>query len=98
MRFRVQFSFSFFLKQAPCGRKEEPAEEPGVSGEESDGSGEESDGSGEESDRRFTLQELRDVLQEKNQLKAQVFTLEEELAYYKRSHNVNTHQASLVLF
>lgn len=32
---------------------------------------------------RFTLQELRDVLQEKNQLKAQVFILQEELAYYK---------------
>ncbi|XP_051924686.1 RILP-like protein 1 [Hippocampus zosterae] len=31
----------------------------------------------------FTLQELRDVLQERNQLKAQVFLLEEELAYYK---------------
>ncbi|KAG7265237.1 hypothetical protein CRUP_007781, partial [Coryphaenoides rupestris] len=43
----------------------------------------ESDGSGEESDRRFTMQELRDVLQEKNELKAQVFMLEEELAYYK---------------
>uniref|UniRef100_A0A7N8WSB4 RILP-like protein 2 n=1 Tax=Mastacembelus armatus TaxID=205130 RepID=A0A7N8WSB4_9TELE len=33
---------------------------------------------------RFTLQELRDVLQEKNELKAQVFMLQEELAYYKR--------------
>lgn len=32
---------------------------------------------------RFTLQELRDVLQEKNELKAQVFVLQEELAYYK---------------
>ncbi|XP_029915233.1 RILP-like protein 1 [Myripristis murdjan] len=32
---------------------------------------------------RFTLQELRDVLQEKNELKAQVFMLQEELAYYK---------------
>ncbi|XP_037114572.1 RILP-like protein 1 isoform X2 [Syngnathus acus] len=31
----------------------------------------------------FTLQELRDVLQERNQLKAQVFLLEEELAYHK---------------
>ncbi|XP_078106910.1 RILP-like protein 1 isoform X3 [Sander vitreus] len=31
----------------------------------------------------FTLQELRDVLQEKNELKAQVFVLHEELAYYK---------------
>ncbi|XP_008288066.1 RILP-like protein 1 [Stegastes partitus] len=38
----------------------------------------------EESDHpRFTLQELRDVLQEKNELKAQVFVLQEELAYYK---------------
>ncbi|XP_027889502.1 RILP-like protein 1 [Xiphophorus couchianus] len=32
---------------------------------------------------RFTLQELQDVLQEKNELKAQVFMLQEELAYYK---------------
>uniref|UniRef100_A0A3P8UHB6 RILP-like protein 1 n=1 Tax=Amphiprion percula TaxID=161767 RepID=A0A3P8UHB6_AMPPE len=32
---------------------------------------------------RFTLQELRDVLQEKNELKAQVFMLQEELTYYK---------------
>uniref|UniRef100_A0A3B4B281 RILP-like protein 1 n=1 Tax=Periophthalmus magnuspinnatus TaxID=409849 RepID=A0A3B4B281_9GOBI len=32
---------------------------------------------------RFTLQELRDVLHEKNQLKAQVFLLQEELAFYK---------------
>ncbi|XP_034398204.1 RILP-like protein 1 isoform X2 [Cyclopterus lumpus] len=31
----------------------------------------------------FTLQELRDVLQEKNELKAQVFLLQEELAFYK---------------
>ncbi|KAM9821812.1 RILP-like protein 1 [Syngnathus typhle] len=31
----------------------------------------------------FTLQELRDVLQERNQLKAQVFLLEDELAYHK---------------
>uniref|UniRef100_A0A3B4Y483 RILP-like protein 1 n=1 Tax=Seriola lalandi dorsalis TaxID=1841481 RepID=A0A3B4Y483_SERLL len=31
----------------------------------------------------FTLQELRDVLQERNELKAQVFVLQEELAYYK---------------
>uniref|UniRef100_UPI003AAB6B5D RILP-like protein 1 isoform X1 n=1 Tax=Centroberyx gerrardi TaxID=166262 RepID=UPI003AAB6B5D len=38
----------------------------------------------QESDKpRFTLQELRDVLQEKNELKAQVFMLQEELAYYK---------------
>lgn len=33
---------------------------------------------------RFTLQELRDVLQERNELKAQVFLLQEELAYLNR--------------
>lgn len=33
---------------------------------------------------RFTLQELRDVLHERNELKAIVFLLQEELAYYKR--------------
>lgn len=33
---------------------------------------------------RFTLQELRDVLHERNELKAQVFALQEELTYYKR--------------
>ncbi|XP_042193591.1 RILP-like protein 1 isoform X3 [Callorhinchus milii] len=32
---------------------------------------------------RFTLQELRDVLHERNELKAKVFVLQEELAYYK---------------
>ncbi|XP_034152097.1 RILP-like protein 1 [Esox lucius] len=32
---------------------------------------------------RFTLQELQDVLQERNELKAQVFMLQEELIYYK---------------
>lgn len=43
------------------------------------------DGLEEESGQpRFTLQELRDVLQERNELKAQVFVLQEELAYYKR--------------
>ncbi|XP_074546676.1 RILP-like protein 1 isoform X2 [Halichoeres trimaculatus] len=31
----------------------------------------------------FTLQELRDVLHERNELKAKVFMLQEELAYYK---------------
>ncbi|XP_044051650.1 RILP-like protein 1 isoform X2 [Siniperca chuatsi] len=45
---------------------------------------EETDSLEEESDKpRFTLQELRDVLQERNELKAQVFVLQEELAYYK---------------
>lgn len=46
---------------------------------------EETDSLEDESDKpRFTLQELRDVLQERNELKAQVFVLEEELAYYRR--------------
>lgn len=46
---------------------------------------EETDSLEEEPDKpRFTLQELRDVLQERNELKAQVFMLQEELAYYKR--------------
>uniref|UniRef100_A0A8C6UWL3 RILP-like protein 1 n=1 Tax=Neogobius melanostomus TaxID=47308 RepID=A0A8C6UWL3_9GOBI len=40
------------------------------------------DSDGQEDSPRFTLQELRDVLHEKNQLKAQVFLLQEELAYY----------------
>lgn len=43
---------------------------------------------------RFTLQELRDVLHERNELKAQVFVLQEELTYYKRyvyqGNNFNT--------
>lgn len=44
----------------------------------------ETDSSEQEADKpRFTLQELRDVLQERNELKAQVFMLQEELAYYK---------------
>ncbi|XP_045889850.1 RILP-like protein 1 [Micropterus dolomieu] len=45
---------------------------------------EEADSLEDESEKpRFTLQELRDVLQERNELKAQVFMLQEELAYYK---------------
>lgn len=45
----------------------------------------ETDGSEQDADKpRFTLQELQDVLQERNELKAQVFLLQEELAYYKR--------------
>ncbi|KAF3695763.1 RILP-like protein 1 GAPDH's competitor of SIAH1 protein enhances life [Channa argus] len=45
---------------------------------------EETDSLEQESDKPcFTLQELRDVLQERNELKVQVFTLQEELAYYK---------------
>lgn len=46
--------------------------------------GEETDSLEQESDKaRFTLEELRDVLQERNELKSQVFLLQEELAYYK---------------
>ncbi|XP_071339106.1 RILP-like protein 1 isoform X2 [Trachinotus anak] len=37
----------------------------------------------EDEDTTDLLMELRDVLQERNELKAQVFMLEEELAYYK---------------
>ncbi|KAG7489978.1 hypothetical protein JOB18_025142 [Solea senegalensis] len=49
---------------------------------------EETDSLEQESDKpRFTLQELRDVLQEKNELKAQVFVLQEELAYYKSNES-----------
>lgn len=40
------------------------------------------DSDGQEDSPRFTLEELRDVLHERNQLKAQVFLLQEELAYY----------------
>lgn len=46
---------------------------------------EETDSLEGESDKpRFTLQELRHVLQERNELKAEVFVLQEELAYYKK--------------
>lgn len=44
-----------------------------------------------ESDRpHFTLEELRDVLKERNELKAQVFMLREELIYYKRLHDMTS--------
>ncbi|XP_068461275.1 RILP-like protein 1 [Clinocottus analis] len=47
-------------------------------------SGQETGSLEQDSDKpRFTLQELREVLQEKNELKAQVFLLQEELAFYK---------------
>ncbi|KAF7669632.1 hypothetical protein LDENG_00166630 [Lucifuga dentata] len=46
--------------------------------------GEETDSLEQESDKAcFTLEELRDVLQERNELKSQVFLLQEELACYK---------------
>uniref|UniRef100_H3D7L2 RILP-like protein 1 n=1 Tax=Tetraodon nigroviridis TaxID=99883 RepID=H3D7L2_TETNG len=38
---------------------------------------------------RFTLQELRDVLHERNELKAKVFLLQEELAYYRSEETEN---------
>lgn len=47
------------------------------------GTEEDTDSEGQEDSPRFTLQELRDVLHERNQLKAQVFLLQEELAYYR---------------
>ncbi|XP_029961477.1 RILP-like protein 1 [Salarias fasciatus] len=63
----------------------------------SDGESEgETDGSEQESDKpRFTLQELRDVLQERNELKAQVFMLQEEIAYY-RSEDFEESMCSIV--
>uniref|UniRef100_A0A6I8PZZ4 RILP-like protein 1 n=2 Tax=Xenopus tropicalis TaxID=8364 RepID=A0A6I8PZZ4_XENTR len=41
---------------------------------------------------RFTLQELRDVLHERNELKAKVFMLQEELAYYKSEEADEEHK------
>ncbi|XP_053266730.1 RILP-like protein 1 isoform X3 [Pleuronectes platessa] len=38
---------------------------------------------------RFTLQELRDVLHERNELKAKVFLLQEELTYYRSDETVD---------
>ncbi|XP_076587767.1 RILP-like protein 1 [Chaetodon auriga] len=78
----------------PGSSKEEDNGEVGDSDEDSTAlflkvsadtdTGEETDSLEEESDKpRFTLQELRDVLQERNELKAQVFMLQEELAYYR---------------
>ena len=43
---------------------------------------------------RFTLQELRDVLHERNELKAKVFMLQEELAYYKRYSQAHLFQSA----
>lgn len=45
----------------------------------------------EPSQPRFTLQDLQEVLQERNELKAQLFMLQEELAYYKRCTCARTH-------
>ncbi|XP_017571794.1 RILP-like protein 1 isoform X1 [Pygocentrus nattereri] len=45
---------------------------------------------------QFTLQDLQDVLQEKNELKAQVFLLQEELAYYKSEEELEDQLSPLV--
>lgn len=37
---------------------------------------------------RFTMQELKEVLQERNQLKAQLMVAQEELQLYKRYETV----------
>lgn len=39
---------------------------------------------------RFTMQELKEVLQERNQLKAQLMVAQEELQLYKRSTSLRT--------
>lgn len=44
----------------------------------------------EASQPRFTLQDLQEVLQERNELKAQLFMMQEELAYYKRCTRTHT--------
>ncbi|KAG5281261.1 hypothetical protein AALO_G00069190 [Alosa alosa] len=58
-------------------------EEQQESDVEQAGSGRSSVEQGESSPPRFTLQDLQEVLQERNELKSQVFMLQEELAYYK---------------
>ncbi|KAM6945181.1 RILP-like protein 1 isoform 2-T2 [Lycodopsis pacificus] len=75
----------------PSSSKRENNEEEGHRDEDtttsllvSDDTEPEPDSLEQDSDKpRFTLQELRDVLQEKNELKAQVFLLQEELVHYK---------------
>lgn len=76
LRERLQGEFS------QNGEEERPETEPG--GEESVSDTEKAAMDLKDPNRpRFTLQELRDVLQERNELKSQVFLLQEELAYYK---------------
>uniref|UniRef100_A0A8C5DQG5 RILP-like protein 1 n=1 Tax=Gouania willdenowi TaxID=441366 RepID=A0A8C5DQG5_GOUWI len=43
---------------------------------------------------RFTLQELRDVLHERNELKAKVFLLQEELSYYRSDEDEEEEEAT----
>ncbi|XP_061654939.1 RILP-like protein 1 isoform X4 [Phyllopteryx taeniolatus] len=61
--------YQYFTKEALCQEEETTTEIPD---------------SKDPNRARFTLQELRDVLHERNELKAKVFLLQEELAYYKR--------------
>ncbi|XP_077441518.1 RILP-like protein 1 isoform X1 [Vanacampus margaritifer] len=60
--------YQYFTKEALCQEDETTTELPD---------------SKDPNRARFTLQELRDVLHERNELKAKVFLLQEELAYYK---------------
>ncbi|XP_049594763.1 RILP-like protein 1 isoform X2 [Syngnathus scovelli] len=60
--------YQYFTKEALCQEEETTKEAPD---------------SKDPNRARFTLQELRDVLHERNELKAKVFMLQEELAYYK---------------
>ncbi|XP_005403091.1 PREDICTED: RILP-like protein 1 isoform X3 [Chinchilla lanigera] len=63
--------------------QEEPETEPGTEERVSDDAEKAAVDPKDPSRPRFTLQELRDVLHERNELKAKVFLLQEELAYYK---------------
>ncbi|XP_078278059.1 RILP-like protein 1 isoform X2 [Rhinoraja longicauda] len=66
------------------GPPQGPIEGETVGGEEEEPPGEGSPADGSDANRpRFTLQELRDVLHERNELKAKVFLLQEEMAYYR---------------
>ncbi|XP_032899770.1 RILP-like protein 1 isoform X1 [Amblyraja radiata] len=66
------------------GAHQGPPMEGETVGEEEVPLGEASPADGSEANQpRFTLQELRDVLHERNELKAKVFMLQEEMAYYR---------------
>ena len=77
-------------------REEEPEADVEQEGEgpdaevEQEGEGRGSAEQREANQPRFTLQDLQEVLQERNELKTQVFTLQEELAYYKRCTHTHT--------
>ncbi|KAL6465778.1 hypothetical protein MHYP_G00259110 [Metynnis hypsauchen] len=57
---------------------------------------EEDDSASDHNIPRFTLEDFQDVLQEKNELKAQVFLLQEELAYYKSEEELEDQLSPLV--